>query len=154
MAIPDFGTPDTALFAAEKRALAGFKKATLLVAGATVQKLMMQMAKEQEILMNISDMLIELYTAESIQLRVEKLVSMRGEAACAVQLEMMRVTLYDAADKIAKAGKDAINSFAEGDEQRMMLMGLRRFTKVDSLNVKESRRIIAAKLLEEGKYCF
>lgn len=154
MAIPDFGAPDNSLFAAEKRALAGFKKAILLVAGAAVQKLMMSLAKEQEVLMNVADMLIELYAAESIQLRTEKLVGMRGEAACAIQLDMMRATIYDAADKIAKAGKDAINSFAEGDEQRMMLMGIRRFTKVDPFNVKEARRRVAAKLLEENKYCW
>ena len=154
MSIPDFGSPDTALFAAEKRALAGFKKATLLVAGAAVQKLMMQLAKEQEILMNIADMLIELYAAESIQLRVEKLVGMRGEEACAIQIDMMRACIYESADKIGKAGKDAINSFAEGDEQRMMLMGLRRFTKVDPYNIKESYRRIAGKMLEENKYCF
>ncbi|MEO5641788.1 MAG: acyl-CoA dehydrogenase family protein [Bacteroidia bacterium] len=154
MSIPDFGSRDTALFAAEKRALAGFKKATLLVAGAAVQKLMMQLAKEQEILMNIADMLIELYAAESIQLRVEKLVSMRGEEACAIHLDMMRACIYESADKIGKAGKDAINSFAEGDEQRMMLMGLRRFTKVDPLNIKELYRRIAGKMLEENKYCF
>ncbi|MDQ3111575.1 MAG: acyl-CoA dehydrogenase family protein [Bacteroidota bacterium] len=154
MSIPDFGTPDNSLFAAEKRALAGFKKATLLVAGAAVQKLMMQLAKEQEILMNVADMLIELYAAESVQLRVEKLVSMRGEEACASQLDMMRACIYESGDKIAKAGKDAINSFAEGDEQRMMLMGLRRFTKVDPLNIKESYRRIAGKMIEENKYCF
>lgn len=154
MSIPDFGTPDNSLFAAEKRALAGFKKAILLVAGAAVQKLMMQLAKEQEILMNVADMLIELYAAESVQLRVEKLVSMRGEEACAIHLDMMRACIYEAADKINKAGKDAINSFAEGDEQRMMLMGVRRFTKVDPYNIKESYRRIAGKMLEENKYCF
>jgi hypothetical protein len=154
MAIPDFSAPDNSLFAAEKRALTGFKKATLLVAGAAVQKLMMQLAKEQEILMNVADMLIELYAAESIQLRVEKLVGMRGEEACAIHIDMMRACIYESADKINKAGKDAINSFAEGDEQRMMLMGLRRFTKVDPYNIKESYRRIAGKMLEENKYCF
>ncbi len=154
MSIPDFGAPDTALFAAEKRAIAGFKKAILLVAGAAVQKLMMQLAKEQEVLMDVADMLIDLYTCESVQLRVEKLVAMRGEAACTIQLDMMRTVIYDAADRIAKSGKDAINSFAEGDEQRMMLMGLRRFTKVDPYNVKEARRRIAGKMLEENKYCW
>jgi alkylation response protein AidB-like acyl-CoA dehydrogenase len=154
MSIPDFGTPDNSLFAAEKRALEGFKKAVLLVAGAAVQKLMMQLAKEQEILMNAADMIIELYTAESVQLRVEKLVSIRGEEACALQIDMMRCTIYDAADKIAKAGKDAINSFTEGDEQRMMLMGLRRFTKVEPLNVKAARQRIAQKLIEENRYCW
>lgn len=154
MSIPDFGTPDDSLFAAEKRAIAGFKKAALMVAGAAVQKFMMQLAKEQEVLMNVADMLIEIYTAESVQLRVEKLVSIRGEAACANQLDMMRACIYEAADKIAKAGKDAINSFAEGDEQRMMLMGLRRFTKVDPYNIKESYRRTAGKLIEENKYAF
>ncbi|HEU4717719.1 MAG TPA: acyl-CoA dehydrogenase family protein [Bacteroidia bacterium] len=154
MAIPDFGAPDTTLFAAEKKTLQQFKKAILLVAGAAVQKLMMQLAKEQEVLMNISDMLIDLYTAESLQLRVEKLVSRNGEENCAVQLDILRTFIYDAADRIHKAGKDAINSFAEGDEQRMMLMGLRRFTKVEVFNSKESRRRIAAKMLEENKYCW
>jgi hypothetical protein len=79
---------------------------------------------------------------------------MRGEEACAMQLDMMRACIYEAGDKIAKAGKDAINSFAEGDEQRMMLMGLRRFTKVDPINIKESYRRIAGKMIEENKYCF
>jgi alkylation response protein AidB-like acyl-CoA dehydrogenase len=154
MSIPDFGTPDDSLFAAEKRQLANFKKAILMVAGAAVQKLMMQLAKEQEILMNAADMLIELYTAESMMLRVEKLVSQRGEAACAIHIDMMRCTFWDAADKIRKAGQDALVSFADGDELRMMLMGMRRFTKVDPMNVKEARRRVAAKILEEGKYCF
>jgi alkylation response protein AidB-like acyl-CoA dehydrogenase len=154
MSIPDFGAQDDSLFAAEKRAIANFKKAALMVAGAAVQKFMMTLAKEQEILMNIADMLIEIYTAESVQLRVEKLVSMRGETACANQLDMMRASVYEAADRINKAGKDAINSFAEGDEQRMMLMGLKRFTKVDAYNIKESYRRTAGKLIEENKYAF
>jgi len=154
MAIPDFGEADMRLFAPEKRVLANFKKAVLLTAGAAVQKLMMQLAKEQEILMNIADMLIETYTAESLLLRVEKLVKKRGEADCVLQLDMMRVRLYDAADAISKSGRDAVNSIVEGDEQRMMLMGLKRFTKVDALNVKEARRRIAAKLIEENRYCF
>ena len=104
--------------------------------------------------MNIADMMIELYVCESIQLRVEKLVGIRGEEACKEQLEMMRVYINDASDRIIKSGKDAITSFAEGDEQRMILMGLKRFTKVAPLNVKESRRTIAAKLITENKYSF
>lgn len=152
--IPDFGNGTDQLFDAEKRAVASFKKAVLLVAGAAVQKLMMELAKEQEVLMCIADMLIELYVIESLQLRVEKLVSMRGEQACADQIDMLRVYLYDAADRINKAGKDAINSFAEGDEQRMLLMGIKRYTKVAPLNTKEARRRIAARLISENKYCF
>lgn len=154
MSIPDFGAEDTSLFAIEKKYIRNFKKATLMVAGAAVQKLMMELSKEQEVLMNIADMLIDLYVAESVQLRVEKLVSIKGEADCAEQLEIMRVWINDAADRINKSGKEAINSFASGDEQRMMLMGLKRFTKTEPLNTRDSRRKVAAKLIEANKYCF
>ena len=152
MSIPDFGGPDTSLFAAEKKALENFKKAVLMVAGAAVQKFMMTLAKEQEILMNIADMAIETYTAESTILRVEKLVSKKSEESCAVQLAIMRARIYDAADRILKSGKDAVNSFAEGDEQRMMQMGLRRFTKVEPVNIKEVRRVVADYVLSTDLY--
>ncbi len=154
MGIPDFGEIDETLFAAEKKAIAGFKKAVLMVAGSAVQKLMMTLAKEQEILMNIADMLIELYVAESILLRTEKLHSQVGDADSALQIDMARVYIYEAADKINIAGKNAINSFTEGDEQKMMLMGLRRFTKVAPLNTKDARQRIAQRLIEANKYCF
>jgi alkylation response protein AidB-like acyl-CoA dehydrogenase len=154
MGIPDFGEIDETLFAAEKKAIAGFKKAVLMVAGSAVQKLMMTLAKEQEILMNIADMLIELYVAESILLRTEKLHSQVGDADSALQIDMARVYTYEAADKINIAGKNAINSFTEGDEQKMMLMGLRRFTKVAPLNTKDARQRIAQRLIEANKYCF
>jgi alkylation response protein AidB-like acyl-CoA dehydrogenase len=154
VSIPDFSNSEDALFSKEKRYIANFKKATLMIAGAAVQKLMMQLGKEQEILMNIADMLIELYVCESVQLRVEKAVSLKDEASYKEQIEMMRVYINDAADKIHKSGKEAINSFATGDEQRMMLVGLKRFTKTDPINTTEARRIISAKLIAENKYCF
>ena len=154
MSVPDFIADDDALFAAEKKYIANFKKAILMVAGAAVQKLMMQLSKEQEVLMNIADMIIDLYVAESTLLRVEKLVGMKGEAACGLQLDMLRTYLFDAADRINKAGKDAICSFAEGDELRLMLMGIKRFTKVEPYNTKMSRQRIAQKMIDENKYCF
>jgi len=155
MSIPDFNAgEEDGLFTKEKKYIANFKKAILMVAGSAVQKLMMQLSKEQEVLMNIADMLIELYVSESLQLRVEKLVSLKGEAACKEQLEIMRVYINDAAELIAKAGKDALNTFAEGDEKRMMMMGLKRFTKTDDINTTQARRNIAAKLIAENKYCF
>ncbi len=154
MSIPEFGAEETALFSAEKKYIKNFKKAALMVAGAAAQKLMMELAKEQEVLMNIADMLIDVYVAESLQLRVEKLVGIKGEAACAEQIEIMKVFINDAADRINKNGKDAISSFAQGDELRMMLMGLKRFTKTEIYNVKEGRRKIAAKVIAENKYCF
>jgi hypothetical protein len=152
MSIPEFGNGQDAPFAKEKKALANFKKAILMTAGAAVQKLMMKIESEQEILMNIADMAIEIFTVESALLRAEKLVDQRGEAACAFELDLVRTYLYDAADRINKSGKDAINAFAEGDEQRMMLLGLKRFTKVDPFNSKEAKRRIAAKLISDNKY--
>jgi len=106
------------------------------------------------VLMNLADMLIELYVSESLQLRVEKLVGIKGEEACKEQLDIMRVYINEAAERILKSGKEALNSFAEGDELRMMLMGLRRFTKTEDFNTTQARRNIAAKLIAENKYCF
>jgi alkylation response protein AidB-like acyl-CoA dehydrogenase len=154
MGIPDFSEPDDTLFAAEKRCIANFKKAVLMVAGSAVQKLMMTLAKEQEILMNIADMLIELYVSESVLLRVEKLSGQIGNEAAALKIDMMRVYMNDAADRLHIAGKNAINSFTEGDEQKMMLMGLRRFTKVQPMNTKDARQRIAQEIIAQNKYCF
>ncbi|MBS1564336.1 MAG: acyl-CoA dehydrogenase, partial [Bacteroidetes bacterium] len=152
MAIPDFGSGDDAPFAREKKAIANFKKAILMVAGAAVQKLMAKIESEQEILMHIADMAIATFSAESALLRAMKLVDKRGEAATQFELDIARTYLYDAADLINKHGKDAINAFAEGDEQRMMLLGLKRFTKVDPFNSKEAKRRIADKLEADNKY--
>jgi alkylation response protein AidB-like acyl-CoA dehydrogenase len=152
MSIPDFGNTDDAPFVKEKKAIANFKKAILMTAGAAVQKLMAKFENEQEILMNIADMAIETFHAESALLRTMKLVDQRGEAACQVELDITRTYIYDVADSIHKSGKDAINAFADGDEQRMMLLGLKRFTKVDSFNSKEAKRRIAAKLTSDNKY--
>ena len=154
MSIPDFGEEDDALFAAEKKMLKNLKKAGLMIAGAAVQKLMMSLAKEQEILMNIADIIGAVYLAESTILRVEKLVSLRGEEACKGQLDMMRIYLYEAVDKTALAGKEALNSFAEGDELNMMLMGLRRFTKMAPYNIKDARQRVAKQLIDANKYCY
>jgi hypothetical protein len=154
VSIPDFGEPDSTPFAAEKKYIAQFKKAILMVAGAAVQKLAATLTKEQEVIMNISNMVIDTYLAESILLRVEKLAGMRGADAVKEQYAMMKAFIYDAADRIHKEGKDAINSFAEGDEQRMMLMGVKRFTKVEAENIKALRQMVAQKLIEQNKYSF
>jgi len=154
MEIPDFGDEDTSLFAAEEKAIKQFKKAILLVAGGAVQKLMQSLAKEQEVLMNIADMAIKAYVAESTMLRVQKLVAMKGEAACSAQIDMMKVLFYDSADQLFMIGKNAINSFAEGDEQRMMTIGVKRWTKYEAVNTKEARQRIATIMIEANKYCF
>jgi alkylation response protein AidB-like acyl-CoA dehydrogenase len=152
MSIPDFGSDDETAFAKEKKLIANLKKAILMTSGAAVQKLMMKIDTEQEILMNIADMAIQTYNAESVLLRVMKLVDKKGEAACGDQIDIMRTYLYDAADKVNKFGKDAINGFADGDEHRMILLGLKRFTKADPFNSKNARRRIADKLIAESRY--
>ncbi|MBC7614727.1 MAG: acyl-CoA dehydrogenase family protein [Pedobacter sp.] len=154
MSIPDFGEEDTTLFATEKKIVANLKKATLMVAGAAVQKLMMSLSKEQEILMNIADMASYVYVAESTMLRTEKLVSLRGEEACKGQLDMMRIYFVEAVDGLQKAGKEALWAFADGDEQRMMLVGLRRFTKMEPFNVKQARQNVAQEIIAANKYCY
>lgn len=154
MSIPDFGSEDEGVFAKELKYISNFKKAILMTAGAAVQKLMMKLDQEQEVLMNIADMAIETFHCESILLRVIKLVDASGEAANSLNIDMMRTYFYDAADRINKSAKDALNSFAEGDELRMMHIGIKRFTKVEPYNTKEARRRIADKLIEEKKYCF
>jgi alkylation response protein AidB-like acyl-CoA dehydrogenase len=154
MSIPDFGAEDEAPFAKEKKLVANLKKAILMAAGAAVQKLMMKIENEQEVLMNLADMSIETFNAESVLLRVMKMTDQQGETATQFYQDMMRTYLYDAADKVNKSGKDAINAFADGDEQRMILMGLKRFTKAEPFNTKDARRRIADKMIVEGKYCF
>jgi alkylation response protein AidB-like acyl-CoA dehydrogenase len=152
MAIPEFGTEEGDAFNAIEKSIGNFKKAILLTAGGAVQKLMMQLGKEQEILMNIADMAIDTYLSESMLLRVKKLAEMKGVDAVADQMDMLKVFVYDAADRININGKNAVNSFAEGDEQRMMLLGLKRFTKAAPFNTKEARRRIAKTLIEAGHY--
>ncbi|MBS1608426.1 MAG: acyl-CoA dehydrogenase family protein [Bacteroidetes bacterium] len=154
MSIPDFGSEEETTFSKEIKLVANLKKAILLTAGAAVQKLMMKIDNEQEVLMNIADMAIETFNAESALLRVMKLADQQGESSQQLHIDMLRVYLYDAADNVNKSGKDAINAFAEGDEQRMILMGLKRFTKAEPFNSKDARRRIADKMISEGKYCF
>ncbi|AXE19948.1 acyl-CoA dehydrogenase [Runella rosea] len=155
MSIPDFSVSDDETpFAAEKKVIKNLKKAALMVAGAAVQKFMMKLSDEQEILMNVADMAIEIYAAESAVLRTEKLIGMKGEAACALQKDLAMCYLHEAVEKINSAGKSAIMGFAEGDELRVMLMGLKRFTKIEPMNTKNARRRIADAMIAENKYVF
>ena len=154
MSIPDMGSLPEGVFGQEYVALKNFKKVILMVAGSAVQKLMQTLSKEQEVLMNIADLSIWTYQAESVLLRVDKLISQRGEAACTHEIAIVKTYFYDTADRINKAAKDAINSFAEGDEARMMMMGLKRFTKYDGVNPKANRQLIAQRVIESNKYDF
>jgi alkylation response protein AidB-like acyl-CoA dehydrogenase len=155
VSIPDFGAgEETTIFAKEKKALLNLKKVGLMAAGAAVQKFMMKLSDEQEVLMNLADILIEAYVAESVLLRVEKLIGLKGEKTCEIQKEIAMIYLHEAVEKGASAAKQAIYSFAEGDELRLMMLGVKRFTKIDPYNLKEARRKVANYAIEKGTYPF
>ena len=154
MSVPEFGSEEEEMFETEKKVIRNLKKSILMTAGAAVQKLGMNLQNEQEVLMNIADMMIETFVAESLLLRIIKIVDQNGEESSKIQIDIMHCYLNDAVDKINKYGKEAINAFSGGDEQKMMLLGLKRFTKFDSFNSKAARRRIADKLIADGKYSF
>lgn len=156
MSIPSFDTPDySVLFAEEKEIIEKLKKAFLMVAGKAVEKFTIEIENEQQLLMNAADMMLQVYAAESAILRAEKLANKNGKDAAAEQIDMARLNLHFAVEKVGLAGREAIYSFTEGDDQRMLLMGLKRFTKVQNpINVKETRKRIAGKVISENKYPF
>lgn len=153
--VPSFETIDTSeLFAAEKEVLKKLKKVFLMVGGKAAMALQDRIEDEQEIMMNLADVMIEIYAAESAILRTEKLVGIQGEEACKNQIAISQVYLSEAVDKINGAAKEAIGSFTKGDEQKVMLMGLKRYTKMDLIDTKSLRRQIADYMIEAGKYPF
>ncbi|SEA05903.1 acyl-CoA dehydrogenase family protein [Psychroflexus halocasei] len=154
--IPSFDTPDySELFSEEKAMLQKLKKVFLMVSGSAAQKFGAELEDHQQLLLASSDILIEIYMAESALLRAEKNAKKEGEEAQKVQIAMAKLRLYQAVEKISQKAKEGIISFAEGDEQKMMLMGLKRFTKYDNYpNVVELRNIIADKVTEDNTYNF
>ncbi|MEY2923603.1 MAG: hypothetical protein RLZZ337_143 [Bacteroidota bacterium] len=155
MEIPDFGDEgDGSALYEEKKAVRQSKKAILLAAGAAAQKYMMELEKQQEVLMNLADMAIDVFTAESTILRTEKLIEMKGEEATSLQIAMTKCFVNDAMEKTYLAGKHAITSFAEDDMLVMMHMGLKRFTKYPMTNTIFLRKAVAEKVIAENKYCF
>jgi len=153
MEIPSFDDDDDGgPFFAEKKAIVNAKKAILLAAGAAAQKYMMELEKQQEILMNLADMVIDVFTAESAILRTEKMINLHGEASAELQVLMSKTYLSDALERVHMSGKHAICGFAEGDELRMMLIGVRRFTKYEPFNTIAARQAVADKMIEANKY--
>jgi alkylation response protein AidB-like acyl-CoA dehydrogenase len=154
--MPSFETTEGD-FAAEQKAIKNFKKVALVVAGGAVKYQMdgkLDLRNEQEILMNVADIMVQLYAAESALLRVQKLAMTRSHESISAQINMLKVIMNDANDAIGKFAKDALSSFAEGDELSIMLMGVKRFTKLAPVNVKNARRVVAAQLIEANEYCF
>jgi alkylation response protein AidB-like acyl-CoA dehydrogenase len=154
MSVPEFGGSSDGLLVSEYKAIQNAKKAILIIAGSAVQKLMQKLKDEQELIMNVTDMMIEVFACESAYFRTIKLSETKNELELQPYVEMTRVYISDAIDKINLYGKRAISSFAEGDELKMLMLGLKRFTKFEPINTTKLRRSIAAKLIEANKYCF
>jgi alkylation response protein AidB-like acyl-CoA dehydrogenase len=156
MGIPSFETPDySILFSEEKEMLDKLKKAFLMVSGKAVQTFGMELESQQQLILAAAEIMMEIYMAESAILKTEKLVKMTSEKDCQAEIAMTKLNLFNAVEMASKKGKEAIVSFSDGDEQRMMLMGLKRFTKYNNNpNPIALRKIIAQKVIEENKYCF
>ena len=156
MGVPSFDVPDfTVPLSEEKSILKNLKKVFLMIAGAGVKKYGTDLEKHQQLLLAVSDILIEIYLVESAILRTEKNIDRFGVNAQEVQIAMTKLYLFQAVEKIQSKGKEAIISSAEGDEQKMLLMGLKRFTKyVNHPNVIGLRHQIADQIIAENHYCF
>lgn len=154
MSIPDFGETPEGPLGAETEYVSNFKKAVLMTAGAAAQKLMMTLGKEQEILMNIADMVMATYLAESAVLRTLKLLKTHSEEDMAEKIAMTKLYVYEASEIIRKSGNEAIMSFSEGDEMRMMMIGIKRFSKIQPFNIKDEQQKIAQAMIKANAYCF
>jgi hypothetical protein len=143
---------DEGYFEEKRRYMANFKKAVLLALHGVTTYFDKKLVKEQEVMNNISEMIMETYIAESLALRVEKLESLKGPAG--IYRDMLDVYVYDAADLVRKSAMDAVNSFATPEESERLNAAIEKLTKVAGVNVKEARRRIADKLIEDNAYKF
>lgn len=151
--VPSFDTPDMSVpFAEEKEVLKKLKKAALMVAGKAAETFGPSLNDEQEVLMHVADMLIEIYVAESTILRTEKLMGLYSDAGSKLYQEMTKLYLVQAVQKVKNHGDEAVACFTSGDELRVMLMGMKRFTKMNPLNTKDLRRSIADKMIADNKF--
>ena len=151
--VPSFDSPDlSAPLAKEKLAVKNLKKAILMASGKAAEKFGPKLDHEQEVLMLLADMVIELYAAESAILRTEKLIGVYGEEGAKLYIDMTKLYLYEAVTKIKNAGDEAVACFAEGDELKVMLMGMKRFTKLDPVNTKVLRQAIGDVMVENNKF--
>jgi alkylation response protein AidB-like acyl-CoA dehydrogenase len=154
MSVPSFDNGEAELLSEEKKAIKNAKKAILMIAGSAVQKLMAKLKDEQEIIMNVTDMMIEAFACESAYLRTMKLSKVKKGEELQPFIDMTKVYINEAIEKINLYGKHAIAAFAEGDELKMLLLGLKRFTKLEAVNTVKLRRSVADKLIEANQFCF
>ena len=146
--------PGERYFVEKLRYIKNFKKVILIVINCASKQFDKNLAREQEILMCISDMIIETYVSESVALRIQKLEDMKGIDAIAIYKEILDVFIYDAAEKVRKAGYDAVYSCGSGETSAKYIRYIDFLTSVAGVNVKEARRKIADKLISDNSYKF
>ena len=134
--------------------VANLKKVALMVLGKAYEVLGKKYNEEQEVVMHISDMIAEMFVAESTLLRIEKLNGIKPESEMLLLKDILDVLIYESAAKVYKSGCDAINSFALENDYCQLTKGLSVFTQTEQINIKDARRRIANKLIEENKFCF
>lgn len=156
LGIPSFEIPDFSILLSEEKAMiANLKKVFLMISGKAVQTYGMELEKNQQVIMANAEIMMEIYMAESTILKTEKLIKMTSEEDSEIQIAMAKLNLFNAIEMILKKGKEAILEISEGDEQKMLLMGLKRFTKYsNNPNPIALRKLIADKLIKENSYCF
>jgi hypothetical protein len=152
MEIPDFDDEQDEVLYQEKKSVVQAKKAILMLAGAAAKKYMLELEDKQEILMNLSDMLIQVFTAESAVLRTEKLVNKLGAESNEMQINLTKCYVNEAMEKTYLSGKHLLAELAEDDMLVMMHMGLKRFTKYPILNTLSLKEKIASNLIEKNTY--
>ncbi|MBR07979.1 MAG: acyl-CoA dehydrogenase [Rickettsiales bacterium] len=151
--VPSFEMPDlSAPLAEEKDVLKKLKKAALMVAGKAAETFGPKLNDEQEVLMHVADMLIEIYVLESCLLRTEKLIGVHGDEGSKLFMDMTKLYMHEAIQKIKNHGDEAVACFTDGDELKVMMMGMKRFTKYNPVNTKALRRSIAEKMIVENKF--
>ncbi len=152
LAGPSMGEPLDGALAAERTIVANAKKAGLMVSGAAVQKYMMKLEDEQEIMGAMANMIIEIFAMESAVLRTMKLIEKNGEAASQNAVNMTRAYIAGSVDKVESEAKRVLAACAEGDMLRTQMAILRRMFKYEPVNSVEARKAIASKIIETGKY--
>ncbi len=156
MEIPSFDMPDySALLSEEKAMIASLKKAFLMIAGKAVETFGMELENHQQLVLAAAEILIEIYMAEGAILKAEKVAARASDKEAEGQIAMARLNLHNAVNRIGEKGREAIAYFSEGDEQRMMLMGMKRFTKYTNIpNPIAWRKTIARLVIDQNRYCF
>lgn len=154
--IPSFDIPDLSkIFSEEKIILNNLKKIFLMLSGAGMKKFGLDIEKEQEVLMSISDIMTEIYLSESAILRTEKNCNRFGESKQEGQIAMTQLHLYQSVELISNKAKELVISLSDGDEQKFLLMGLKRFSKYFNYPKPiELKRKIAKMIIDNNSYCF